>query len=107
VLGVSAAERIADRIQVAFSNPLQIGLRLCKRVIVMPDADEAGKRYRDTVVESLAKRGIEYRVVTFEDAGCKDLSEFTATHSTSEVAERAGTDWVPAPDPLSDEEIKL
>jgi 5S rRNA maturation endonuclease (ribonuclease M5) len=69
-----------------------------KRVIVMFDADEAGKKYRDQVVASLEKRGIDYRIVSFEDAGAKDVSEFLDCHVVEELQERIG-DW--AVDPMA------
>ena len=67
-----------------------------KRVIVMPDADEAGQKYAKQVVESLKKLNIEHRVITFNDVGAKDVSEFLDSgHTNDEILERTpGADWV-------------
>ena len=66
-----------------------------KRVIVMPDADEAGQKYAKQVVESLKKLNIEHRVITFNDVGAKDVSEFLDSgHTNDEILERIGADWV-------------
>jgi hypothetical protein len=65
-----------------------------QRVIVMPDADEAGLHWTETVTPSLAAEGIEYRVVSFADAGCKDLTEFMANHTVQELIVRCGDDWL-------------
>jgi hypothetical protein len=84
----------------------------------MPDADVAGQRYADAVKASLEAEGIEYRIVTFEDVGAKDVTEFLEEHSVEELVRRIGPDWVCMPDgkrldgyvttafpELSDEEI--
>jgi DNA-binding MarR family transcriptional regulator len=69
-----------------------------KRVVLMPDADAPGARFAADVEASLKSEGIEYRVVTFADAGHKDITEFLeAGHTVKELAERIGTDWVEAP----------
>ena len=50
---------------------------------------------RAAIVESLKVRGIEYRVVTFDEAGAKDLGEFLASGATKgDVTRRIGWDWV-------------
>ncbi len=71
-----------------------------KRVVLMPDADEAGERYRAEVEASLRTRGIEFRVVGFGDVGVKDVSEFVANGGTKQdLADRIGKDWVRATEP--------
>jgi hypothetical protein len=80
-----------------------------KRVVLMPDADEPGERYGVEVEASLKARGIEYRVVSFGDAGAKDVSEFEANGGTMEnIVDRVGRDWVrvnaPSPLDLDDED---
>jgi 5S rRNA maturation endonuclease (ribonuclease M5) len=68
---------------------------LDKRIIIMPDDDEAGARYANAIVASLESRGIKYRVVRFTDTGAKDVSDFLADgHSKEELVERMGSDWV-------------
>lgn len=64
-----------------------------QRVIVMPDADEAGEHWRQAVIPSFHAEGVEYREVSFADAGCKDLTEFMASHTVGELIERCGEDW--------------
>lgn len=66
-----------------------------KKVVIMPDADAAGERYRDAIIGSLESRGIEYRVVSFADVGAKDVSEFIEKGGTkADVVARVGNDWV-------------
>ncbi len=70
-----------------------------KRVVLMPDADEAGANYAADVKASLEAEGIEYRVVSFEDVGAKDVTEFLeGGHTVEELAQRIGTDWVNIPE---------
>jgi hypothetical protein len=69
-----------------------------KRVVLMPDADEAGAKFAADVKASLHAEGIEYRVVSFEDVGAKDVTDFLeAGHTAEELAQRIGTDWVDVP----------
>jgi 5S rRNA maturation endonuclease (ribonuclease M5) len=67
--------------------------RLCgKRVIVMPDSDDAGLEYKEEVVASLEKREIQHCVVTFD--GFKDVSEYLhAAHTATELAQRIAEEW--------------
>jgi DNA primase len=66
-----------------------------KRIVLMPDDDEAGARFAENVAASLLQRGILYRTVTFGDVGAKDLSDFLALgRGREEVVERIGGDWV-------------
>ena len=66
-----------------------------KRVVLMPDADEAGKRYEEEVVASLNARNIEFRILSFADVGTKDVSEFIKHGGTGEdLVRRIGSDWV-------------
>jgi 5S rRNA maturation endonuclease (ribonuclease M5) len=69
-----------------------------RRVIILPDDDEAGKAYADSVEESLKAQNIEYRRVSFEGTGCKDVSEFVAKRTTEELVRLIGVDWVGMPD---------
>jgi 5S rRNA maturation endonuclease (ribonuclease M5) len=63
-----------------------------KRVVVMPDSDDAGLKYKEEVVASLEKRQIECCVVTF--AGYKDVSEYLeAGHTETELAHRIADEW--------------
>jgi 5S rRNA maturation endonuclease (ribonuclease M5) len=65
-----------------------------KQVILMPDADESGRRYQAEIEASLRARGIQYRVVTFEEQHSKDVSEFIASgHSASDLYVLIGMDW--------------
>ncbi|MCL2659269.1 MAG: hypothetical protein FWD64_01940 [Acidobacteriaceae bacterium] len=65
-----------------------------KRVVVMPDDDPAGERYRDAVVKSLEALGIEKRVVSFAGTGCKDVTAFVEKYGKQALIDRIGTDWV-------------
>jgi DNA primase len=49
-----------------------------KKVIVMPDADAAGKKFGACIAQSLKSESIEYRIVRFEDVGKKDVTDFLA-----------------------------
>jgi hypothetical protein len=48
------------------------------------------------VITTIELEGIEHRVVSFADAGCKDLTEFMVDHSVEELVRRCG-DWVRMP----------
>ena len=69
-----------------------------KRVVILPDDDDAGKQYADWVEESLKAEGIEYRRVSFAGTGAKDVTEYMETHSTEELVRLIGTDWIRMPD---------
>ena len=70
---------------------------LGKKVVIMPDADEAGERYGAEIEASLKSRGIEYRIIGFNDAGSKDVSDFIASGgSKDDLVQRIGRDWVMA-----------
>lgn len=69
-----------------------------KKVVLMPDADAAGARFAADVKASLDAEGIEYRVVSFEDAGAKDVTDFLAVHTMEDLVRRIGADWVRMPD---------
>lgn len=63
-----------------------------KRVIVMPDSDDAGLKYKEEVVVSLEEREIQYCVVTFD--GFKDVSEYLdAGHTGTELERRIADEW--------------
>jgi 5S rRNA maturation endonuclease (ribonuclease M5) len=79
-----------------------------KRIIVMPDDDEAGARCANSIITSLESRGIEYRVVRFTDTRAKDVSDFLKQgHSKEDLVERIGADWVAtsAPSPFDTPEV--
>ena len=67
--------------------------RLCgKRVIVMPDSDAAGLKYKEEVVASLEQRQIQYCVVTFD--GYKDVSDYLDDgHTETELAQLIIDEW--------------
>lgn len=69
-----------------------------KRVVLMPDADEPGAKFAEAVKKSLAAEDIEYREVSFADAGAKDVTEFLEEHTVEELVRRIGPDWVRMPD---------
>jgi hypothetical protein len=59
-----------------FAGPLK-----GKRVVFLPDDDEPGRQYRDTVLASLGEVGVAPTVVSFSGSGCKDLTEYLSKHS--------------------------
>lgn len=74
----------------------KLAQRLCgKRVLVMPDSDDAGLKYRDDIVASLETRQIQHCVVTFD--GFKDVSEYLdAPHTATELEQRIKDEWANA-----------
>ena len=63
-----------------------------KRVIVMPDADDAGQGYKEQIIGSLKKREIPHCIVTFE--GYKDVSDYLdAGHTQSQLTQRITDEW--------------
>ena len=59
-----------------------------KRVVILPDNDDAGRKHLVQVARSLASAGIEARVVILPD-GVKDVSDFVETFKDkSKAAER-------------------
>jgi len=66
-----------------------------KRVAILPDQDEPGQRYATQVAECLSQRGIAWRIVSFEESGVKDVSEFLEKgHTADDLAQCIGTDWI-------------
>ena len=64
-----------------------------KYVIILPDADEAGKRYADKIAKSLAKRGVTHKLVSFTDTLAKDVTDYLRDYSVSELLEHIGENW--------------
>jgi 5S rRNA maturation endonuclease (ribonuclease M5) len=66
-----------------------------KKVIVMPDADDAGANYAKQIIESLDKRQIRYQVVSFAKVeGVKDVSDFLLTRDKEALVEYLDSDWL-------------
>lgn len=89
-----------------------------KHVIVMPDADEHGMKYKEQIIASLEKRDIQYCIVTFEDCDAKDVSDFLDQgHTRDELIQRIEREWAKVEPPdlaersgltaLDDSEIQL
>jgi hypothetical protein len=58
-----------------------------RRVVVMPDSDEPGQKYKERILQSLDKRTIPYCAVSFD--GFKDVSDYLdAGHTGAELARR-------------------
>jgi hypothetical protein len=58
-----------------------------RSVIVMPDSDASGERYKEQIIASLKKWAISHCVVTFD--GFKDVSDYLdAGHTGKELAQR-------------------
>lgn len=69
-----------------------------KRVVILPDADSAGRAHAYKVLESvkpLAKdiRLVEWRVEDFSNGG-KDVSDFLTNHTIGELVQKMGSDWI-------------
>ncbi len=64
-----------------------------KRTIILPDSDQPGQQYADAIAESLTKRGIEFRTVSFAPDGVNDVSDFLEWHSPEELITKIGPDW--------------
>jgi hypothetical protein len=71
-----------------------------KRVIILPDDDEAGERYSEAVQESLNAVGIAYSVVTFAGTGAKDVSEYMEELTVEDFVRLIGFDKMTMPDGL-------
>jgi 5S rRNA maturation endonuclease (ribonuclease M5) len=54
-----------------------------KRIVILPDADDAGERYADQIQRSLQVRGIDHRLVSLVGTGAKDISDFIAAGGTA------------------------
>ena len=65
-----------------------------KRVILCPDNDAAGEHYANQIAESLTKRGIEFRTVSFAPEGVNDVSDFLETHTADDLVAKIGADWL-------------
>jgi hypothetical protein len=58
-----------------------------RRVVVMPDSDEPGQKYKERILQSLDERTIPYCAVSFD--GFKDVSDYLdAGHTGAELARR-------------------
>ena len=64
-----------------------------KRVLLLPDADDAGIRYCDSVEASLTRMGIEYQTVYFNEFG-KDIRDFLKDHTRDELIAKIDSPWL-------------
>ena len=64
-----------------------------KRTIILPDSDQPGQQYADAVAQSLTKRGIEFRTVSFAPEGVNDVSDYLETHTADDLIAKVGADW--------------
>jgi 5S rRNA maturation endonuclease (ribonuclease M5) len=69
-----------------------------KRVIILPDNDEAGERYSRGIQDSLKAEGIEYHVVSFNGTGAKDVTEYLENHTVEDLVRLVGPTWILMPD---------
>ena len=60
---------------------------------LLPDADDAGIRYADSVNASLTRMGIEYQAVYFNDFG-KDVRDFLKDHTRDELIAYISSAWI-------------
>jgi hypothetical protein len=64
----------------------------------MPDDDEPGTAYADSIEKSLQSAGIDYRRISLAGTNCKDVSEYMADHSVEDIVRLIGEHWVHEPD---------
>jgi 5S rRNA maturation endonuclease (ribonuclease M5) len=64
-----------------------------RRVIIMPDDDEPGRKFAEQVKAALDAEGVEYRVISFAGTGAKDVSDFLEASSLDALIEMIGRDW--------------
>jgi hypothetical protein len=65
-----------------------------KRVIFVPDDDEAGRRYEAAVEDSLNTAGIMHKIISLKGTGPKDLTEYMESHSVEDFERLVeDTDW--------------
>lgn len=69
-----------------------------QHIVILPDDDEAGKRYADSIEESLKAEGIECRRVSFAGTGAKDVTEYLEEHTIEDLVRLIGVDWIRMPD---------
>jgi 5S rRNA maturation endonuclease (ribonuclease M5)/biotin operon repressor len=69
-----------------------------KRVVILPDDDDAGIKYADAIEESLKAEKIEYHRVSFSGTGAKDVTEYMEKHSTEDLRRLIGADGICMPD---------
>jgi DNA-binding MarR family transcriptional regulator/5S rRNA maturation endonuclease (ribonuclease M5) len=63
-----------------------------KNVLILPDNDAAGKKYAQSIGESLSKREIGFRMISFEGTGCKDVTEYVEAYSAEKLKEFIGAE---------------
>lgn len=64
-----------------------------KRVVVLPDSDEPGERYLNTVTASFRKASVEFETATFEQYG-NDVRDFLKDHDTAQLLEHISCEWL-------------
>lgn len=79
-------------------NPELARQLIDNRVVILPDDDEAGKRYADAIEDSLKAEGIEYRRLSLSGTGVKDVTEYMEKHSIEDLVRLIGVDWIRMPD---------
>jgi 5S rRNA maturation endonuclease (ribonuclease M5) len=73
------------------------------RVIVMPDADDAGTAWLAAVTQSLVAAEVKHKVVSFAGSGCKDLSEYVKQYTVSDLLQLCDEGWTAPLAPYSGE----
>jgi hypothetical protein len=66
-----------------------------KRILLLPDTDEAGIKYAEAIQASLGRAGIEHETVYLD--GYKDVRRFLEYNTPQALAERIGNDWIQLP----------
>ena len=64
-----------------------------KRTIILQDSDQPGQQYADAIAESLIKRGIEFRRISFAPEAVSDVSAYLETRTADDLVAKIGADW--------------
>jgi hypothetical protein len=68
-----------------------------KRVVLLPDTDEAGMRYAERIQASLDHAGIQHKTVYLD--GYKNVREFLERNPPQALVTMVGCDWLQLPVP--------
>ena len=74
-----------------------------KRVVLLPDTDPPGQRYREAVNASLERAAIEFRIVDFDGLG-SDFREYLQTYGDVELLRFINCNWLMSPEEVERQE---
>jgi putative DNA primase/helicase len=64
-----------------------------KRLVLLPDTDEPGKRYSANVQAALERAGIEFQVLDFDGHG-NDFRDYLTKHGVGGLLRLVNSDWL-------------